>query len=475
MIVGPSGCGKSTLLMMMAGLRQQTSGTITISGAPIPQPDPDRVGVVFQEASLFPWLTAHDNSSFRWRCAARPRAERRAKAQDALKLVGLDGFGARYPHELSGGMKQRVSIARGLVQDPPVLLMDEPFAALDEQTRMTMGDELLRIWSETGKTVVFVTHSLTEAVYLADEVIVMSARPGRIVDHLQVQLPRPAHLRDAERRRLRRAARPHLAADPQIGVRLTMSARQRCDDLIVIGLIVLWELLPRTGLIPELFLPSLSKTLIAGWTEAAEYGHALAVTLYEVAISMAFACGGGILLGAIVGSLPRPRILIMPMVSSLYAVPLVILYPVFTVWLGIGSESKIAFASIYGFLPTMLATAAGIRTIDPQLLLAARSMGATLSQRLVRVIIPAAIPTVLSGLRVGGALVIVGVVVSEMLISSAGIGYLISRYRTILDSPHVFAGVLLVLFMAIAFNAAIRWIERKAAIWQTGTRAGQAN
>jgi len=154
-------------------------------------------------------------------------------------------------------------------------------------------------------------------------------------------------------------------------------------------------------------------------------------------------------------------------------VPLVILYPVFTVWLGIGSESKIAFASIYGFLPTMLATAAGIQTIDPQLLLAARSMGATLSQRLIRVVLPAAIPTVLSGLRVGGALVIVGVVVSEMLISSAGIGYLISRYRTILDSAHVFAGVLLVLAMAIAFNAAIRLLERKAAIWQTGTRGGQ--
>jgi NitT/TauT family transport system permease protein len=154
-------------------------------------------------------------------------------------------------------------------------------------------------------------------------------------------------------------------------------------------------------------------------------------------------------------------------------VPLVILYPVFTVWLGIGSESKIAFAAIYGFLPTMLSTAAGIQTIDPQLLLAARSMGATLAQRLVRVIVPAAIPTVLSGLRVGGALVIVGVVVSEMLISSAGIGYLISRYRTILDTPHVFAGVLLVLAMAVAFNAAIKWIERRCAIWRTGTRGGQ--
>src|SRR5258708_3586220 len=243
--------------------------------------------------------------------------------------------------------------------------------------------------------------------------------------------------------------------------------------LIVISLIILWELLPRAGLIPELFVPSLSSTIEAGWNDAGEYGHALAVTLYEVAISMVFACGGGILAGAIVGSLPRPRLLTMPMVSSLYAVPLVILYPVFTVWLGIGSESKIAFAAIFGFLPAILSTPAAIPALDPQLVLAARSMGATLSQRLVRVIIPAAIPTVLSGLRVGGALVIVGVVVSEMLISSAGIGYLISRYRTILDSPHVFAGVLLVLAMAIAFNAAIKGIERKASIWQTGTRAGQ--
>lgn len=244
--------------------------------------------------------------------------------------------------------------------------------------------------------------------------------------------------------------------------------------LIVIGLIALWEILPRAGLIPILLLPPLSSTLVAGWREAAEYGHGLAVTLYEVAVSMAIACGGGILLGALVGLLPRPRALVMPIVSSLFAVPGVILYPVFTVWLGIGSESKIAFASFFGFLPTMLASAAGIQTIDPQLLLAARSMGATLSQRLFRVVLPAAIPTVLSGLRVGGALVIVGVVVSEMMVSTAGIGYLITRYRTILDSPHVFAGVLVVLFMAVAFNACMKWIESKAAIWQTGTSASQS-
>jgi NitT/TauT family transport system ATP-binding protein len=190
-IVGPSGCGKTSLLMMLAGLRAQREGTILCYGRPIRDPDPQRVGVIFQEASLFPWLTALDNIEFPLSLRGAPREERRQRTAAMLSLVGLDGFGARYPHELSGGMKQRVSIARGLVQDPPVLLMDEPFAALDEQTRMTMGHELLRIWSATRKTVVFVTHSLTEAVYLADEVLVMSARPGRIIDRIEITLPRP--------------------------------------------------------------------------------------------------------------------------------------------------------------------------------------------------------------------------------------------------------------------------------------------
>ena len=190
-LVGPSGCGKSTLLQILAGLVPASTGRVLINGRPVTGPSPDTIGVMFQDAWLLPWKTAVENVEFPLALRGVTKSDRRARAQDALKLVGLDGFGKRHPHELSGGMKQRVSIARGLVQDPPVLLMDEPFAALDEQTRMTMGDELLRIWAATGKTVVFVTHSLTEAVYLADEVIVMSPRPGRIVDHLQVSLPRP--------------------------------------------------------------------------------------------------------------------------------------------------------------------------------------------------------------------------------------------------------------------------------------------
>ena len=243
--------------------------------------------------------------------------------------------------------------------------------------------------------------------------------------------------------------------------------------LILATLLVLWEVVPLTGLLPELLLPPLSKTLAVLWTDRTIYGAALLVTLYEVVAAMLIACGLGILAGALVGGLAVLRNLLLPVFSSLYAVPIVILYPVFTAWFGIGSSSKIIFAGVYGFFPVMLSTAAGIRTIDPQFLLAARSMGATPIQRITRVVIPAAIPTVLSGLRIGGALVIVGVVVSEMLISSAGIGYLISRYRTILESAHVFAGVLLVLALAVAFNLLIRLVERRTAVWQAGSRAGQ--
>jgi NitT/TauT family transport system ATP-binding protein len=190
-VVGPSGCGKSTLLSLVAGLRQPSRGTVLCDGEPITAPMPRKVGMIFQEANLLPWLSALDNVAFPPKLRPVARADRLPAARRMLALTGLSGFEDRLPHQLSGGMKQRVAIARGLVQDPAVLLMDEPFASLDEQTRMVLGDELLRIWSETRKTVLFVTHSLNEAVYLADRVIVLSARPGRIVDDVAVDLPRP--------------------------------------------------------------------------------------------------------------------------------------------------------------------------------------------------------------------------------------------------------------------------------------------
>ena len=241
--------------------------------------------------------------------------------------------------------------------------------------------------------------------------------------------------------------------------------------LLVALLLVTWEALPRLGLVPTLFLPPLTTTLAAGAMDAPTYAAALAVTIGEVVAAALIACGGGILAGAALGGVASVRRLLLPVVSSLYAVPLVILYPAMTAWFGLGSASKVAFAALYAVFPTALAMAAGMRTIDPNLLLTARSMGARPGQMLLRVVLPAAIPTVLATLRLGGALCIVGVVVAEMLVSTAGIGFLVTGYRTTLDSPHVFAAVLLVLVVLALFDAAARWAERRAAGWLGAGRA----
>jgi len=178
-LVGPSGCGKSTLLDLLGGLTAPTSGRILLDGRPIEGPARDR-GIVFQQYALFPWRTAAQNVEFGLDIAGLKAKQRREIARHYLDLVGLTAFADRYPHELSGGMKQRVAIARSLAYDPEVLLMDEPFAALDAQTRETLQGELLRIWRATGKTIIFITHGIDEAVVLGQRVAVMTSRPGRI-------------------------------------------------------------------------------------------------------------------------------------------------------------------------------------------------------------------------------------------------------------------------------------------------------
>ncbi len=189
-LIGPSGCGKSTLLYMLAGFEKPTSGALLLDGAPIQKPAPDR-GFVFQDYALFPWKTVLGNVMFGLRNTGWSKKDAEARAREFISLVNLQGFEEAYPHTLSGGMKQRVAIARALAYNPKVLLMDEPFGALDSQTRKHMQQELVRIWERTGKTVVFVTHSVIEAVYLADRIVVLTARPGRVKGVIDVDIPRP--------------------------------------------------------------------------------------------------------------------------------------------------------------------------------------------------------------------------------------------------------------------------------------------
>ena len=196
-IVGPSGCGKSTLLHLLAGLDRPTSGQVIVDGSPVQGPGTDRI-LLFQELGLFPWLTVRQNVEFGLKMAGVSRDERKERARVFLRMVHLSHFEDHYIHQLSGGMKQRVALARSLALRPKILLMDEPFAALDAQTRDMLHDELERLWKENSPTIVFVTHNVREAVRLGDRVLLMSFRPGRIKSQFQVTLPRPRHVEDAD-------------------------------------------------------------------------------------------------------------------------------------------------------------------------------------------------------------------------------------------------------------------------------------
>jgi NitT/TauT family transport system ATP-binding protein len=202
-VVGPSGCGKSTLLHLIAGLNPQTSGNVLMDGKPVTGPGTDRI-LIFQELGLFPWLTVGGNVEFGMKMKNVPKAEREEKVQHFLRLVHLSKFSNSYIHQLSGGMRQRVALARALATEPDVLLMDEPFAALDAQTRDLLHDELERIWAETGSTIIFVTHNVREAARLADRVVLLTFRPGRVKQEFQVNLPRPRHMEHPDVTRMAR-------------------------------------------------------------------------------------------------------------------------------------------------------------------------------------------------------------------------------------------------------------------------------
>ena len=227
-LLGPSGCGKSTLLKIAAGLLDTTQGSIAIDGTEVKAPGPERA-VVFQDYALFPWMSVEDNVEFGLEARGVSAAARRQKSAELLKVVGLEDFAKRFPHHLSGGMKQRVSIARALAVEPKFLLMDEPFGALDAQTRSVMQEELLRIWKLYRKTVIFVTHSIEEAIYLSDRIVVMTARPGRIKTIIEVPDERPRDMTSASMSEMQRRVRAVLSEE------IDRAAAYEKADLVATG------------------------------------------------------------------------------------------------------------------------------------------------------------------------------------------------------------------------------------------------
>jgi len=249
---------------------------------------------------------------------------------------------------------------------------------------------------------------------------------------------------------------------------MTWTARRLRLGQVALYLAILaaWELLPRAGVIPRLFVPPLSEALRTLVVDHRDYLGSLPTTFGEILVSYLIVCGGGILLGQLIGSSLTARRMLLPVLRSAYAVPLVVLYPVMMVWFGLGSESKIAFASIYAFIPTLLTAVAGVAALSPALGETARAFGATRAQQILYVSLPASLPSLVAALRLGGALVIVGVIVAQMLGAAEGLGFLITRHRTLLNSPGVYAGIVLVLAITGMHEILLRRLEAKLAAYR---------
>ncbi|WP_155992243.1 ABC transporter permease [Fodinicurvata fenggangensis] len=235
--------------------------------------------------------------------------------------------------------------------------------------------------------------------------------------------------------------------------------------LFLAVIVVVWELVPRLGLVPSVMLAPASEAMIAGFQDFGTFARALGITFGQLASALIFAYGIGALAGLLLGSVYFLRETLLPIVSSIYAVPLVIVYPLLTAWVGIGPESKVIFGALYGFFPMALSVAAGVQTVDRQYILAARSMGARTSQILFQIMLPASVPSILSGLRIGGAMTAIGVVVAEMMAATGGIGFLITQNRTMFNTAEVYFGIFLVLILTGLLDMFIRLMERCFTNW----------
>ena len=465
-------------------------------------------GVVFQQYALFPWRTAQANVEFGLEVKGVGRKQRRERAREVLDLVGLAGFADRYPHELSGGMKQRVAIARSLAYEPEVLLMDEPYAALDAQTRESLQDELLAIWRRTGTTIVFITHSIDEAVYLGERVAVMTSRPGRIKATVDVRLTPPAAGRGpALHRAVHRQAPRDLAAAARRGrqgerdrhpratargglmtstldkpvdrrrgtpVAPRKSPRRRPGRKWVTSWIAVAVLLacgrsPRARLgRPD--LPAAAehgaRRLVAARAERrtvdrrARQPAALADRLRHRAAV-------GVPLGLLIGWYRLAAELLSPVLVMFLNTAAIALLPVFTLILGHRRDVEDLDHRLRQHLADPLNTISGVRTVDPLLIKSARSLGLSHLRLFQKVILPASVPTIFTGVRLAGAASILVLITTEMVGAKAGLGYLILNSQHNFQIPQMYAGILTVSAIGVAFNYLLFSLERRFSTWRS--------
>ncbi len=468
-LLGPSGCGKTTLLKIIAGLIPATRGQVLVNGRPVSGPGPERA-FVFQDFALLPWATALRNAAFGLELRGVARPEREETARRYLRQVGLAGAEDRYPHELSGGMRQRVGLARALAVNADVLLMDEPFSAVDEQTRRKFQEDLLRLVEAERKTFIFVTHSIEEAVYVSDQrhPPPERARPGLAGDRDPAR-HRGRPRRDPPQPPLSRHGRRDLAPAQAVrGVGGTMRVAGRDIPNLAALLVwaVVWEIVGRLGLVA--LIPPLTHVLgsmveVVGTTKFA--GAALD-TLTAFSAGMAIAIGAGVPIGILMGRFKIADELLGLWVNIFLSAPLTALVPVLMILFGFGQTTIIVTVVLFAIWIIVLDTRAGVRHVSPSLIEMARSFGAGPVQLYGKILILAALPEILTGIRLGVIRGVKGVIIGQLLVSIVGLGELFELYSRSFLIEEFWALTLILFAFAILLAEAVAAVERRVELFR---------
>jgi NitT/TauT family transport system permease protein len=479
-LLGPSGCGKSTLLRLIAGLAEPSAGAIQW-GDPAAQ---NRLGFVFQEPTLMPWARVEDNVRLPLMLAGTSRGESAGRVGDALAHVGLEGFERAYPRELSGGMRMRVSIARALVTQPRVLLMDEPFASLDEITRFRLESDLAELHQRRGLTVVFVTHSVFESVYLGSRVVVLSPRPGRVAASRRIEGPTPrveafrtstAYLdacRDVSAFLAAAMERPLTLALSPPGAResaaRTMRPRYRVLAPALVGLVSLgaWEGIVRWEGIPPYILPGpflIAQTVVTDW---GTLFPSLLVTLAITAAAFLVSAVLGLALAVLFTQSAWIERAFFPYAVVLQVTPLVAIAPLIILWVKWIPLALLVCAWLVAFFPVLANTVLGLTSTDRNLVDLFRLYGATRWQALRYLRLPAALPYFLGGLRISGGLALIGAVVAEFVAGTggaqSGLAFRILEAGYQLQIPRMFSAVFLISAAGVLIFVLLTGLSRLA-------------
>ena len=498
-LIGPSGCGKSTLLRVVGDLITPSAGTVEVNGKSAHQARLDReYGMVFQAPVLFDWRTVEANVRLPLEVTNTPKGERDALVREKLELVELGGFMSHYPHQLSGGMQQRVAIARALALQPSLLLMDEPFGALDEMTRERLNSELLDIWSETGTTVIFVTHSIPEAVFLSSRVIVMSPRPGRIAETIDIDLPYPrdestreedryyelvTEVREALRGRPNSGARPGYPDTCRRFVRMTASTgrasrsvlppavaeavRRYLPALVVfVAGLVLWQIYYTSE---GFFRPIPTPTEIGGaMVDEWELLSASAMaTIIEALGGLAIGTTAALIVGFLTSRWAIARDILLPLAIGASTIPIIAVAPILNNWFGVLNPlSKMMMAALLVFFPVVINVTRGLVEVGPAKLELMRSYAADETTIMRKVRVPHMLPFFFTALKVGTTLAFIGAIVGEFFGGTSQVlGRVVLQKISAGQFDVAWAAIIIGATAAIVSYIAVTLIERAVIPW----------